>query len=798
MPADETVPEVPAKPLPAAAPPLRERAAWYAGAMLVTSVVLFAGLRLDSATLYAPLTYDDDALLIMPMVKSTLERGSHWRNERLGFPGILELHDFPVTDHLHFAIIWLLGQFMANWVAVFNLYYILTYPLTTFTALYAGRRLGLTLPMAAAGGLLYAFLPYHYLRGEAHYFLSAYWLVPISWLPALAITRNDLPFFEVMPDGRHRFAVRTRRAMWQVILAAATASAGAYYAFFACAIYAFAGLYGRVFHRTWKAAISAGLLVALVGSVGVLNHLPTMAYVKQFGRNSVAERYPEEAETYGLKIAHLLLPIDGHHITALGQLKSSYYSGGMRLLNNENSSATLGIVGATGLLILFGSLFFSLRRTWPFGPLAGFAAFMVLFSTIGGFGALFNLILFDQVRCLNRISIYLAFICQFAALWPLDRFLLSRAGWARRVRIPAIIALAAIGIGDQTPTAWFGNTIMANLKKEQDRFAFDRQFFSEIENQLQLGSRNPLDPDAPPRVFTLPYIPFPEVPPLFDMNAYEQARGYLHTQGVVWSYGAMKNREVDAWLRDVVFNDREQKTNARHLIPRILYRGFDGVLIDTRGFSSDNRGNNGFQLIEQIKEMAGSQARIKLPEIVHPDKRQVFLDLRPYRDYLWNLDRGRTFEDGAARERDWVALIWLRGFVSVEQTTRYEDFHWGYEKGLAVIINPSDRLRTFKLSMRFGVDSSGEFLVTIDGNGIIHRDREGGRGPWRESFTIEKPEADPNLPKHWFGIPKSYILEVPPGRHTIVFHCRVPPRFLPNNRPPFCYYIKDATFTELK
>ena len=43
------------------------------------------------------------------------------------------------------------------------------------------------------------------------------------------------------------------------LLALATASAGAYYAFFACALYAVSGLYGWVIHRTWRAVASAGL-----------------------------------------------------------------------------------------------------------------------------------------------------------------------------------------------------------------------------------------------------------------------------------------------------------------------------------------------------------------------------------------------------------------------------------------------------------------------------------------------------------------------------------------------------------
>src|SRR5262249_46607939 len=156
-------------------------------------------------------------------------------NERMGAPGILELHDFPVIDHLHFFLIWLLGQWVTNLALLYNLYFLLTFPLTTLTAMIAFRHLRLTLPAAAVGGLLYSFLPYHYQRWENHYFLAAYWLVPLSVLPALAICRGTFPFFDRQPDGTWRRRLLSWRSLGLVVLGVATASSGAYYAFFTCA-----------------------------------------------------------------------------------------------------------------------------------------------------------------------------------------------------------------------------------------------------------------------------------------------------------------------------------------------------------------------------------------------------------------------------------------------------------------------------------------------------------------------------------------------------------------------------------
>ena len=49
------------------------------------------------------------------------------------------------------------------------------------------------------------------------------------------------------------------------------------------------------------------------------------------------------------------------------------------------------------------------------------------------------------------------------------------------------------------------------------------------------------------KILQLPYVPFPENPPVQQMSDYDLLRGYLHTHGLNWTYGAMKGRPQD-WL----------------------------------------------------------------------------------------------------------------------------------------------------------------------------------------------------------------------------------------------------------
>ncbi|MBX9625099.1 MAG: hypothetical protein K2X82_14935, partial [Gemmataceae bacterium] len=806
-PVPAAAPTVTAAPLPDDAPPAAlvptpgrwERFGWYAGAVVATALLIVAGLRLDRADLRAPLAYDDDALLIMPLVKATLERGhpfGHWRNPRLGHPWGQELHDFPVVDHLHLLLVWLTGQVVPDWVVAFNLYHLLTWPLTALTAMWAFRRLGLTLPFAAAGGVLYAFLPYHYLRGEVHYFLAAYWVVPLSWLPALAMLKGELPFFRRDGAGGYAWGLRRWATLGQVVLALATASAGAYYAFFACAIYSFVGLYAAVARRTWKPLASAGLLIVLVGGFGVLNHLPAFLYTAEHGRNGVTERTPEEAEIYGLKLAHLVLPIDAHNLTVLGQLKARYGSGA-RPLDNENTYAPLGVIGAAGLLGLLAVLVLPVGRRWPYGPLAAVTGFVLLLAVIGGFGSVFNLLVMDQVRGYNRFSVYLAFTCLFAALWWADKALLTRPRW-HRLRVPAAVGLVALGIADQTPTAWFADGVTKELDKAADRFRADRAFFAAVEEQL--------GPDA--AVFSVPYVPYPEVLPVHKLNTYEHARGFLHTDTLRWAYGGMKGRYADAWYQHVAHRPLDE------LARRVACRGFDAILVDKRGFTLDpfekkNPRNYGDVVIDALRRAAAG-GKVKLPVVVREetererkdgrgqDRGQVVVDIRPYREWLRAQDPAQ-FAAWEREEREWPAVLWLAGFYAWEPYGLQDKLRWGGRAGTAVVVNPSDRTRKYLLRFTVGVDDTvGPFTVRIDGGGLVQLNKDGGPGPWEDEIEVRKEPGDWGKSPPRYGEGRGYILEVPPGEHRVTFRCTPPPKFMPSDPRPVMYFLKDISLTEVK
>ena len=99
-----------------------------------------------------------------------------------------------------------------------NVFFLLTFPLVGLAAYLVLRRLTLSPNVAIVCSILYALLPYHFLRGEGHLLLSAYYAVPLgAWLVLSVLA--DRPLFgtrrAALVDGR---AVRGDRVRLCLVL----------------------------------------------------------------------------------------------------------------------------------------------------------------------------------------------------------------------------------------------------------------------------------------------------------------------------------------------------------------------------------------------------------------------------------------------------------------------------------------------------------------------------------------------------------------------------------------------------
>lgn len=521
-----------------------------------------------------------------------LENGWGLTIAQVGAPLGLELYDFPHPDYLHFAALKLLLWLTGNPIVALNAYFLLTFPLAASTALFVLRHFGVSSPPAIVGSLLFAFVPYHFLRGQAHLAFAAYYMVPLLLMVVLWISTGRPLLMTERGAGGAR-----RRSVASIIICLLMAAGGIYDAFFAAFFLLVAGPYAALRGGGWRAVATAAILIAAVSATLVVSLSPSLLYVLEHGRNkAVAHRTPREAEFYSLKIADLLLPMHLHRIPAAAELKLRYAQSSPTV--NENAVATLGVVGSLGFLALLARQLFGRRRDDSLLDALALLVFAaVLLASMGAFGTLFALLVSAQVRAYNRISIYISFLSLFAASIMLDR--VGPATGRARPHDPLFLAVCfaalVLGLFDQVSPSF-----VPKYERLQAEHADRETFIREIESALPRGAM----------VFQLPYVPFPEGGQVHRMGDYALLLPYLHARTLRLSFGAMRGRPGDAWQRRVASQP------VGEMLESLSRAGFHGIYLDRFGYE------DGGAAIE--REL---QAALSAPPIVSGSKRMSFFAL---------------------------------------------------------------------------------------------------------------------------------------------------------------------------
>ena len=235
-------------------------------------------------------------------------------------------------------------------------------------------------------------------------------------------------------------------------------------------------------------------------------------------------------------------------------------------LTGERTEA-LGIIGALGLLTLFGVVIVRALRGRPAGrsgPLAVVAGIAFVFGTTGGFAQVLGVFGFTQLRAWSRISIVIAFCAFVAAGMAFDR-LRARFRMHRYLAVAVAAVVVIVGLYDMTP-----RHVLPSYDDTAAEWASDAEFVHQIERTL----------GAKAAVFQMPVIPFPEYPPVGRMIDYDHLRGYLHSDTLSWSYGGVKGREAD-WQQRLATLPIGEQAEA------IAEAGFDGLWFNRFGYGPE-------------------------------------------------------------------------------------------------------------------------------------------------------------------------------------------------------------------
>jgi phosphoglycerol transferase len=311
----------------------------------------------------------------------------------------------------------------------------------------------------------------------------------------------------------------------------------------------------------------------------------------------------------------------GHRVPALASLRNRYDAAGG---GTELASASLGLAGSVGFLLLLATNLWPRKQRIP-RFLAESNLVLLLLGTVGGFGALFALLVTPLLRGYTRVSVFLGFLAVAAVARALER-VLEHLRPARAWVGAAWAAALLLALFDQTSAS-----LVPDHARLRAAFAGDAAFARRMEAALRPNGV----------VFVLPYMPFPEA--AGPISPSDLLRSYLHTSTLRYSAGAMAGRYAALWQEDV------SRRPPGDLVETLVLAGFDAVLVDRRGLGSSG----------SVEEELG---RLLGPPLQSDDATLGCYLLRPVADRL----RGSPAWPGRAAVTERVLVAWS-GFFAEER-----------------------------------------------------------------------------------------------------------------------------------
>lgn len=721
--------------------------------VVLSIIILIWAMRIWGRDLGIPFIYNGDALAASVLIKSIIDKGWYLSNDYVGAPFALDWHDYPITDSFHFLLIKILSIFSflsltSGYGLVTNLFFLLGFPLTTLTSFYVFKQLKISNGLSVVFSILYAFQPYHFYRGASHLFLSGYYMVPLATLIVLWIWSDGSIFFaKDEKTGLYRLNLKTSQSIFTFIVCVITGSTGVYYAFFSCFFAVVAGASKFLQERVKYSLVSALIIVTLISSSVLLNVAPSLVYWHNHGSNpEIAARQPLEADVFGLKTVHLILPVDNHRIPWLRDIKEKYTNANFPL-NTENTFASLGIIGSLGFLGLLAlPLFGLLSQNYPskiFNYLSTLNLSAVLLASIGGFGSLFNLFVSPQIRAYNRISIFIAFFSLLAVAMFIEKNITRSSLIKKRGISLVLVLILSIGIIDQTPKFF-----APSYKNIKEKFRSDKIFVKGIEKQLLPNSM----------VFQLPYVGFPEAesPSPNQPDAYALFRGYLQSEDLKWSFGAMRGRNGN-------WHEWVSKKPLDELLTIISAVGFKGIHIDRTGYLDTAK-----QIEAELKQKLG------IEPLASPMGDFVFFNMEKFNSLYrkkYSNQEMQTHKE-AALKPPVVKVEWRQGFYPLESGASAE-WRWASNTAILKVINPINTSRNVKFDMLLTTGKTGKSKLLIESD--LFKD------------SIDISEQPLKLTK---------TISVPPGKHTIKFTSNAEPLDSPGDTRSLVFTVTNFQITE--
>jgi len=540
--------------------------------IVIETILLF--MLYHSVHLNQPLYYTgNDALGCFYYAKIIKEYGISLTNPMEGGFAGANMFDYPYSDSISFLLIKLIGLFILSPYLIVNIFYFFCYYLITIISYIVCRKLSFSKPTSILVAILYSFNRYIQFR-YPHLWLIPYFMLPIAVLISINIIKDDS-----LDKNPNKFVI-------YFLLSYFCAFTGFYYAFFSCALFSIAFVIRSINDFEGKKKIKYCYLLFIFATIiGVFTNLiPNLLYWHINGLNPNSEiitRSMAETEYYGLKLIQLLLPGIDHRISLLARIQRAY-------TNNFSYSveaifSSLGIIASVGLMVLVLNVFRKNQKNNLTKTNSMLVISLFFVATIGGISSILTLFFrISAMRCYNRISIVIMFICLLEIGYMLDCF------FSKNTKKLIIICGILLSIG------FFDQTVKVKLPNNK-QFLEMQSFIHKVDEKLEDGAF----------VFVLPFDHWP------TGRTYKNHICYLESNNIHWSYGAVQGRSEDRWQEKV------SSLETTDMIEQIKMNGYDGLYLDSSLFTLLFNKEKTDKKIEDINNIIGPETLVSQDGVLH-------------------------------------------------------------------------------------------------------------------------------------------------------------------------------------
>ena len=650
---------------------------FYVLQAVVSIGIIFYSLKLWKYDIKVPLNYWGDTIYQLLAIKSIIQNGWTFNIPQLSAPYSLSLVSFPVNASSDWLIIKILSLFTHEAGLILNIFWMLTFVLTGWTTMFAMEQLKISKTLAFIGGIVYAFLPYAVERNVGHLNL-VYYLIPVVSLFVIKIS-------DIQDEKQSSISKK--------ILLAGCAGCFfqgfnyVYYSFFSVGIF----IYAFLLNQCKKISVKySAVAIAILITTTVANLVPSIYSWNVGGKPDIGYKHAAEAEIYGAKIRKMLAPSPLNPLSLLSNWGKKDAEAGFPH-ENENTTVRQGIYCAIGFILLICVSIGVLKtESNLIRTLAYLNLTTLLVITVGGLGAIFNLLVLPDIRCYNRFSVFISFFSLVAISKFIDDLVNKAAKNFRKNIIVVVICLAFFSLYDQTTSFIY----LLNRQDGDTTAAYEeRDIVTTIEKNY---------PNAK-NVFQFPTIGFPILETYNRMESYDHLRPHLWSTRLNWSSPSFSSRHR-------LWQEKINKISGKNLLDYLVFSNFDLVWVDRYAYQ-DNA-----DLI--VSDLLSSGAK-QLYCLKNP--RFAIFDLSDYKKKIITENGDEKFESIHKDLLSTTGIEWGKGFYAEENgtgVTRSEwekPFRWANNSCELKIINYSGYEN---MVLEIEVASAHEGVIVLKSNGL--------------------------------------------------------------------------------